>query len=141
MNLMCPARLILLPVGSAAELTGQRVATVYAGTAGVGPAELIAHRLAAPLRILPELAEVPGESDQDAVRRSDAALGGIADLHRGETVVVVTPGLSLGLDLGAEPVELEHDGRTWTVVPDPNAVTAMPPGPGPKVGSRVPSAL
>jgi SAM-dependent methyltransferase len=47
----------------------------------------------------------------------------MADLHRGETVVVIAPGLSLGLEPGSGPVELEHDGYGWTVLPNSNAVT------------------
>jgi broad specificity phosphatase PhoE len=75
------------------------------------------------LVVVPELGEVPGESASDAVRRSEEALSGIADLHRGETVVVIAPGLSLGLEPGSGPVELEHDGYGWTVLPSANAVT------------------
>jgi broad specificity phosphatase PhoE len=85
----------------------------------------VANRLGVRLVVVPELGEVPGESASGAVRRSEEALSRIADLHRGETVVVVAPGLShaLGLELGAGPVELEHDGYGWTVLPNANAVT------------------
>jgi hypothetical protein len=119
---MCPARLILLPVGSAASLAGQRIAMVYASPAVVESAEQVANRLGVRLAVVPELGEVPASG---AVRRSEEALSRIADLHRGETVVVVAPGLShaLGLELGAGPVELEHDGYGWTVLPNANAVT------------------
>jgi SAM-dependent methyltransferase len=132
---MCPARLILLPVGSAENLVGARVAMVYASPAAGESAEQVANRLAVQLAVVPELQEKPGESRSDAVRRSGEALSGIADLHRGETVVLIAPGLILALelgavlgsDLGAGPVELEHDGYGWTAVPspasNPNAVT------------------
>ncbi|HEU4947853.1 MAG TPA: methyltransferase domain-containing protein [Kribbella sp.] len=123
MNLMCPARLILLPAGSPATLAGHRIAMVYASPSAEGAAALLGDRLGARVSVVPEFREVAGESDDDAVRRSEAALSGIADLHRGETVVVVAPGLSLGLPLGSGVVELEHDGYGWTVVPDSNAVT------------------
>ena len=119
MNVMCPARLILLPVGSAESLAGQRIAMVYASPPVAESAEQVADRLGVRLVVVPELAEVPGESAIDAVRRSVEALSGIADLHRGETVVVIAPGLSLALgpELGAGPVELEHDGYGWNVLP------------------------
>lgn len=120
---MCPARLILLPVGSAENLAGQRIVMVYASRAVAESAEQVACRLGVRLAVVPELGEVPGESASDAVRRSEEALSGIADLHRGETVVVVVPGLSLGLEPGSGPVELEHDGYGWTVLPNANAVT------------------
>lgn len=127
MNLMCPARLILLPVGSAESLAGQRIAMVYASPAVAESAEQVANRLGVRPAVVPELGEVPGESASAAVRRSEEALSGIADLHRGETVVVIAPGLSLGvelgLELGAGSVELEHDGYGWTVLPNANAVT------------------
>ena len=119
---MCPARLILLPVGSAENLAGQRIAMVYASPAVAESAGQVAYRLGVRLAVVPELGEVPAS---DAVRRSEEALSGIADLHRGETVVVVAPGLThaLGLELGAGAVELEHDGYGWTVLPNANAVT------------------
>jgi SAM-dependent methyltransferase len=126
---MCPARLILLPVGSADDLAGQRIAMVYASPMVAESAEQVACRLGVQLAVVPELGEVPGESASDAVRRSEEALSGMADLHRGETVVVIAPGLSLelgpefGAELGAGPVELEHDGYGWTVLPNSNAVT------------------
>jgi SAM-dependent methyltransferase len=127
MNLMCPAWLILLPVGSAENLAGQRIAMVYASPALAESAEQVACRLGVRLAVVPELGEVPGESASDAVRRSEEALSGIADLHRGETVVVIAPGLALGRELVLEsssgPVELEHDGYGWTVLPNANAVT------------------
>jgi SAM-dependent methyltransferase len=122
---MCPAWFILLPVGSAENLAGQRIAVVYASPAVAESAGQVAYRLGVRLAVVPELGEVPGESASDAVRRSEEALSWIADLHRGETVVVIAPGLSLalGLELGAGAVELEHDGYGWTVLPNANAVT------------------
>ncbi|ADB34026.1 hypothetical protein Kfla_5010 [Kribbella flavida DSM 17836] len=107
MNLMCPARLVLLPLGGATwadQLTGERVSVVYAG-AEVGGAAELAERLGAMLSVLP-----------DAVRDLQA----IADLHRGETVVVVGP--EVGVDL---PAVVEHTGDDWSVVSslDANTVT------------------
>lgn len=119
MNLMCPARLVLLPAGSTADLPGERVAMVYVGPAAAESGESLADRFGARVSVVPEIQEAPAESAQDAVRRSNAALRGIADLHRGETVVVVTQGLSLGFGPGPGPVCLEHDGESWHVVPDP----------------------
>ena len=122
---MCPAWLILLPVGSVENLAGRRIAMVYASPAVAESAAQVAYGLGVRLAVVPELGEVPGESASEAVRRSEEALSGIADLHRGEIVVVVAPGLSLalGLELGARPVELEHDGYGWTMLPNANAVT------------------
>ncbi|HEY0692228.1 MAG TPA: hypothetical protein VGD71_24700 [Kribbella sp.] len=95
MNLMCPAWLILLPVGSVENLAGRRIAMVYASPAVAESAAQVAYGLGVRLAVVPELGEVPGESASEAVRRSEEALTGIADLHRGETVVVIAPGVSL----------------------------------------------
>jgi hypothetical protein len=116
MNLMCPARLIVLPAGAGAELAGRRVARIYASPAAAEAAELMGNLLGAGVSVVPELQEVAEESEPDAVRRSEVALEGIADQHRGETVVVIAPGLALGIALGSGPVELEHDGTGWAVI-------------------------
>jgi hypothetical protein len=107
MNLMCPARLVLLPSGGATwgdQLTGERVAVVYAEAEVPGAGEL-AERLGATLAPLPA-----------AVRD----LQEIADLHRGETVVIVGPDVGVAL-----PSIIEHTGDDWSVVSslDANAVT------------------
>lgn len=119
MNLICPAWLILLPVGAEVAPAGERIARVYASPDVAEDAERLGLDLAVGVGVVPELRQAPGESGSDAVRRCEAALSGIADLHRGETVVVIAPGLSLGIELGTGPVKLEHDGFGWTVVPDP----------------------
>jgi broad specificity phosphatase PhoE len=64
-----------------AALSGRRVAMVYAGpsVASVQTAELVAGVLGLPVRVLPDLDRAP-----------EAALSPVADLHRGETVVVVS---------------------------------------------------
>ena len=92
MNLICPAR-ILLPV----ELTvdsAERIAQVYAVPSATSAGEQLAERLGVPLTVLPEV-----------------DLQAIADLHRGETVVLL--GTDLGLPL---PAVIEHTGDGWTAV-------------------------
>jgi SAM-dependent methyltransferase len=116
MNLMCPARLILLPPGSRERLTGERIAAVYATPAGEAPATHLAEELGARLTLLPALAD-PTRADR---RPAEAIVGEIADQHRGETVVVIAPDLDLGLEL---PAVIEHEGDGWTVQPSPNEVT------------------
>lgn len=99
MNLMCPACLILLPPGSRARLAGERVAAVYATPDAEAPATELAEELGVRLTLLPEPTEA-----EEVVR-------GIADAHRGETVVVIAPGLELGIEV---PAVIEHEGDGWT---------------------------
>jgi SAM-dependent methyltransferase len=115
MNLMCPARLVLLPAGSTAwvdGLTGERIAAVYTGPPVFEGAEQLAERLGVRLTVL------------DQPVRRDAELQEIADQHRGETVVVLAPELDVGLTL---PAIVEHTGDGWTRVsvtgPGANEVT------------------
>ncbi|WP_433023419.1 class I SAM-dependent methyltransferase [Kribbella sp. CA-294648] len=103
---MCPARLILLPPGSRDRLSGERVAAVYATRDAEALATQLAEELGVRLTLLPEHGEA-----EEVVR-------GIADEHRGETVVVIAPGLELGIAL---PAVIEHEGDGWTVEPSPKA--------------------
>ncbi|WP_433160451.1 class I SAM-dependent methyltransferase [Kribbella sp. CA-247076] len=106
MNLMCPAR-ILLPGELVDAADGERVAQVYAGPREAAAGTRLAERLGVRLTVVPEL-----------VRRPDEELLAIADLHRGETVVV------LGVDLGLRlPAIVEHTGDGWTRVQTDNEVT------------------
>jgi hypothetical protein len=107
MNLMCPARILLLPGDVQEAAVGERIAKVYAGPFEAAAGARLADRLGVQLTVVPEL-----------VRRPDDELQSIADLHRGETVVV------LGLDLGLRlPAIVEHTGDGWTRVPTDNEVT------------------
>ncbi|MFI5698087.1 class I SAM-dependent methyltransferase [Kribbella sp. NPDC051586] len=107
MNLMCPARILLLPGDVQEAAVGERVAQVYAGTFEAAAGSRLAERLGARLTVVPELTQHP-----------DQELQSIADLHRGETVVV------LGVDLGLKlPAVVEHTGDGWTRVPTDNEVT------------------
>jgi SAM-dependent methyltransferase len=107
MNLMCPARILLLPGDVQEAAVGERVAQVYAGTFEAAAGSRLAERLGVRLTVVPELTQRPTEELQS-----------IADLHRGETVVV------LGLDLGLRlPAIVEHTGDGWTRVPSDNEVT------------------
>ncbi|GAA1693390.1 hypothetical protein GCM10009745_43630 [Kribbella yunnanensis] len=107
MNLMCPARILLLPGDGDDAAVGERIAQVYAGTFDASAGSRLAERLGVQLTVLPDL-----------VRRPDAELQAIADLHRGETVVV------LGVDLGLKlPAVVEHTGDGWIRVPTDNELT------------------
>ena len=126
MNLMCPARILLLPGDGQDPAVGERIAQVYAGPFEAAAGSRIAERLGVRLTVVPELTQRPDEELQS-----------IADLHRGETVVV------LGLDLGFRlPAVVEHTGDGWTRVPSDNEITlatyeqaaerfraSIPPGP------------
>ena len=107
MNLMCPARILLLPGDVQDAAVGERVALVYAGPFEAAAGARLADRLGVRLTVVPELTQRP-----------DAELQSIADLHRGETVVV------LGLDLGLRlPAIVEHTGDGWTRIASDNEVT------------------
>ncbi|MER7249102.1 class I SAM-dependent methyltransferase [Kribbella sp. NPDC000426] len=107
MNLMCPARIVLLPGDVQEAAVGERVAQVYAGTFEAAAGSRLADRLGVRLTVVPEL-----------TRRPDEELQSIADLHRGETVVV------LGVDLGLKlPAVVEHTGDGWTRLATDNEVT------------------
>lgn len=107
MNLMCPARILLLPGDVVDAAVEERIAQVYAGPFEAAAGARLADRLGVRLTVVPEL-----------VRRADDELRAIADLHRGETVVV------LGVDLGLRlPAIVEHTGDGWTRVPSDNEVT------------------
>ena len=106
MNLHCPARLILLPAADAARLDDRRVARIYTSAAAEAEAAGLAGRLGVGVEVVPEL-------DDGSL---DLALQGIADLHRGETVVVLGVRRPGGAPDG-EVVEVDHDGAGWTVVP------------------------
>ncbi|TDD61358.1 class I SAM-dependent methyltransferase [Kribbella antibiotica] len=107
MNLMCPARILLLPGDVEDAAVGERIAQVYAATFDASAGSRLAEQLGVRLTVVPDL-----------VRRPDAELQAIADLHRGETVVV------LGVDLGLKlPAVVEHTGDGWTRVPTDNERT------------------
>jgi SAM-dependent methyltransferase len=104
---MCPARILLLPGDVVDPAVGERIAQVYAGPFEAAAGARLADRLGVRLTVVPEL-----------VRRADDELQAIADLHRGETVVV------LGVDLGLRlPAIVEHTGDGWTRVPSDNELT------------------
>ncbi|MDX6284371.1 MAG: hypothetical protein QOH03_5442 [Kribbellaceae bacterium] len=129
MNLMCPARLILLPPDSHERLAGERIAAVYASPAAAGPGTRLANELGVRLTTLPvPLPPAPTDSPQADWRPVEAIVREIADQHRGETVVVIAPDLDLGLVL---PAVIEHEGDGWTVQPSPTAyaVPTQPPPP------------
>lgn len=96
MALHCPATLLIAPVPRdakgvgdlTASLTGERVLAVVREP-GDEVAVHVAAALDVPLEDEPELAEVDAAGPH-------SALHAIADLHRGETVVVLVPGLAAG---------------------------------------------
>ncbi|WP_405060727.1 class I SAM-dependent methyltransferase [Kribbella sp. NBC_01505] len=107
MNLMCPARILLLPGDVQDAAVGERIAQVYAATFDAAAGSRLADRLGVQLTVVPDL-----------VRRPDAELQSIADQHRGETVVV------LGVDLGLKlPAVVEHTGDGWIRVQTDNERT------------------
>jgi SAM-dependent methyltransferase len=107
MNLMCPARILLLPGDVQDAAVGERIAQVYAATFDASAGARLAEQLGVKLTVVPDL-----------VRRPDAELQSIADQHRGETVVV------LGVDLGLKlPAVVEHTGDGWTRVATDNERT------------------
>jgi hypothetical protein len=107
MNLMCPARILLLPGDIQDAVVGERIVQVYAGSFEAAAGARLADALAVRLTVVPELTQHP-----------DAELRSIADLHRGETVVV------LGVDLGLKlPAVVEHTGDGWTRIASDNEVT------------------
>ncbi|TWD75247.1 methyltransferase family protein [Kribbella amoyensis] len=104
---MCPARLVLLPAGSTVwvdSLADERIAQVYTGPPVLDGAAQLAERLGVRLVVLAE-----------PVRRA-FDLRDIADLHRGETVVVLTSGVESGPPV---PSIVEHTGDGWALVPGP----------------------
>lgn len=107
MNLMCPARILLLPADGQDPEVGERVVQVYAGPFEASAGSRLAEHLGVRLTVVPELTQHP-----------DAELQAIADLHRGEAVVV------LGLDLGLKlPAVVEHTGDGWTRIASDNELT------------------
>lgn len=118
-DLQCPARFLLVaPAASAAErLRHERVAAVYAGPDGSASAdELSAEELG---RALGAPVRRPGPAvDLGAVLAREpgplAALEDLADLHRGETVVVVAAGPP-DRDVGRDLVEVLVDADGITV--------------------------
>src|SRR5690349_18857059 len=107
-DLQCAATLLLLPYDEAGRhasgLAGARIARVW--TAPGDQERLAAAALAVELGVA-----VATSEDLDGPEPSDAALGAIADEHRGETVVVV-------VERGAAATEVAIDGdgtarRPW----------------------------
>ena len=157
-DLQCPTTFLVVPVdtlgegwrdqvaGLAGRLRDRRVAAVYGGT--TAPAVAVSAALADGLGVPScPLAATPtppaGPSDGTAVARCRAALEELADLHRGESVLVVvdgqvlepalTPLVRRGLGSGPRrtpyrPVTLEVDGDGWRLVDRP--------GPGGRALSR-----
>lgn len=133
----------------AATLVAQRVAAVYASTmsGAVQTGERLATGLGVRLQVVDGLQEAStGESGSEIMRRCRDALAALSDLHRGETVVVVSHGgvMSLVLphlagnvpdDLARErsvphcvPAELCVDGDGWRLVSWPGVLAATMDG-------------
>lgn len=107
----------------AGMLADRNVALIYTspGSRAVRTAELVAARLACAVRVREELASIP-PGDGDRASTHPRVLDEIADLHRGETVLVIGPGdvipllLPAGVRSGTAcaPVELSVDADGWT---------------------------
>ena len=118
-DLQCPASFLVLGTGgadrAAPDLRHARLAAVYAVSPDADVAARIAHVAGLPVRLLEE---PPGTTYPDG-------LDDLADLHRGETVVVVLrPGelASLAERGGLDPardrvLQLAVDADGWTVRP------------------------
>lgn len=119
-DLQCPARFVLLaaPDEAAAEgLLHERVAAVYDGPPGsAGPpgsgAEVLGAALGLPVRAMAR----PLAIDDVLARDPDtlAELDGLADLHRGETVVVTAvgrPGRRVDVAVDGDGITVEEVSR------------------------------
>lgn len=113
-DLQCPARFILLTglAGSAAEaLRHERVAAVYDAPPGPG-AHALGRALGVPVQVLARPIRV-----DDLLTRTDRALDALrdlADLHRGETVVVAaegSPGRRVDVAVDGDGVAVEEVSR------------------------------
>jgi broad specificity phosphatase PhoE len=111
--------LVLTPAGRhqarvlADSLRNRRVAAIVSGSRApsMATAEYVASELALPVRVRAGLdTGVAGETDDDVVRRAGNELSELADLYRGETVLVVTdaPLMSLVLPHLADNLRPEH---------------------------------
>lgn len=84
----------------AESLRGARLATVYCSDAvgAVQTAEIVAGALGLPVAVREALgAGSEGETAEDVLRRTTSELEGVADLHRGETVLLVSHADVIGL--------------------------------------------
>ncbi|MGE5719750.1 MAG: hypothetical protein ACM3XQ_07745 [Nocardioidaceae bacterium] len=91
-DLQCPARFLLLTdpdVSMAATLSHERAAAVYDGGGGPG-AQALAEALGVPAQALAQPLTIAGVLARDA--EALRVLEDLADLHRGETVVVTAQG-------------------------------------------------
>ena len=110
------------------QLRGERVAHVHASSMprAAETARIAAALLGVTVTLHDELGEVGVESELEVVDRVSTVLAAVADLYRGEAVLVVGHQAALGLALarllpgapafGLDPggaVELEHDADDW----------------------------
>jgi len=118
-DLHCPATLLVIRAADPHVLAGallpRTVARVYCSPGSHGPATALAGELGVDV-VLDEGLGRPEEGRlADAVGAGREALQGIADLHRGETVVVLL-GRSTAV---AEVLEVSVDGDGFAVTPWP----------------------
>ncbi len=147
-DLHCPARVFVARHGEASydgrerltatgerqarrlaeRLRSERVAAVHASSMprAAATGRIVAEVLGVGVELHDELGEVGIESEDAVVDRIAAALAGIADLYRGEAVLVVghqgafalaLPRIATGAPVAAldpgESVGLEHDADGW----------------------------
>jgi hypothetical protein len=114
-DLQCPATFLFLPphaAQAASGLAAERVAMVYDGQPAV--ASSAAEALAAALRVPVRPLDEPVAADAVLAQKPPAMrlLRDIADLHRGETVVVVTEtGSPFRVEVDADGVRLTEPRR------------------------------
>ena len=139
-DLQCAATLLLTDAGGSpalgASLVDRRLAAVYASAApdAVRTAEDVAAVTGVGVSVSEDLREPGAESGGEVRARVARELGAIADLHRGETVLVVddsqvlepalAPLLRGGPGAGPgrtpyRPLTLELDGDGWRLVDRP----------------------
>lgn len=114
----------------------RRVARIYASDDGAAreTAAIVARTLGIESVDLPEIGERPvdhnssrhpgGEGDHEMVLRVRAALETVADLHRGETVLVVSDGAAMALAIPASG-PAEHPAVDTARRVPPGAVTEV----------------
>ena len=149
-DLHCPARVFVARHGEASyvdgerltaagerqarelgeRLRGERLAKVHASSMprAAETARIAAAVVGVAVELHDDLGESGVESEQQVVERISAALAAIADLYRGEAVLVVGHQAALGIALarmlpgtpaaGLDPggvLALEHDADGWTL--------------------------
>jgi hypothetical protein len=123
-DLQCPATFWLVSGPDGLDrvrsvLGAARVAGIYADPAAEALASTAAEELGAPVHTTDELAPLRPTEDADAARaRWRGAVEDVADLYRGETVLLVGDAESIGRVVSGTPADVlrvEVDADGWRV--------------------------